>query len=141
MTGYRPNPSEVAVSDDPLKGYTVQGDPCVNDKSNTTFHSQISSVFQVPGRDFYIAVADRWMPALNDWTYTGDVRPDPATQAKIMAKLRELGLDPVKDREEAMKVAVHLSEACNTSLADYVWLPITFEGDTVKLVWRDSWTL
>lgn len=141
MTGYRPNPSEVAESDDPLCGYTVQGDPCEGDKSNTTFHSQISSVFKVLGKDIYIAVADRWMPELNDWSYTGDMRPDAATQARIAAKFRELGIDPAKDREQAMKVAIAVTEACNTSLADYVWLPITFEGERVKICWRDEWRI
>ena len=141
MTGYRPNPSEVAISDDPLTGYTVQGDPCVNDKSNTTFHSQISSVFQIPGRDLYIAIADRWMPELNDWTYTGDMRPDPVTMQRILAKIKELGLDPAKDHEAAAKIAMNLMDQRNTSVADYVWLPITFEGDTAKLYWQDSWKI
>lgn len=141
MTGYRPNPSEVAVSDDPLCGYTVQGDPCVGDKSNTTFHSQISSVFKVQGKDIYIAVADRWMPELNDRNYTGDMRPDAATQARIAAKFRELNIDPAKDRERAMKVAIAVTEACNTSLADYVWLPIIFEGERAKICWRDEWRI
>lgn len=139
MTGYRPNPSEVAVSDDPLTGYIVQGDPCVGDKSNTTFHSQISSVFQVPGRDLYIAIADRWMPELNNWTYTGDMRPDPVTQAKIIEKLKELQIDPVKDREQAMKIAIHMTETCNTSLADYVWLPVCFEGERLVIRWMEEW--
>lgn len=141
MTGYRPNPSEVAVSDHPLYGYKVQGDPCVNDPSNTTFHSQISSVFKVPGRDLYIAVGDRWMPELGDWMYTGDMRPGPEMQKKIMAKLKELGVDPVKDRERAMKVAIAMTEACNTSIADYVWLPIEFEGDRAVIRWRDEWRI
>lgn len=141
MTGYRPNPSEVAVSDDPLTGYTVQGNVCEGDTSNTTFHSQISSVFKVPGKDLYIAIADRWMPELNDWTYTGDMRPDPVTQQKIMKKFQELGIDPAKDRERAMKIAIALTEACNTSLADYVWLPIEFEGDRAVIRWHDEWRI
>ena len=139
MTGYRPNPSEVAVSDDPLHGYTVLGDLSEGDPSNTTFHSQSTCVIEVNGQFLYLG--DRWMPELNDWSYTGDPRPDPATQKKIMAKLKELGLDPVRDREEAMKVAIHMSEACNTSLADYVFLPLEWEGERPVLRWKDTWKL
>ena len=35
-----------------------------------SFHSQISSVFKVPGKkDLYIACADRWLPKLMDLKY------------------------------------------------------------------------
>ena len=139
MTGYRPNPSEVAVSDDPLRGYTVLGDLSEGDASRTTFHSQGTCVIEVNGQ--YLYLGDRWMPELNDWSYTGDLRPDPATQKKIMAKLKDLGLDPVRDREEAMKIAIHMSEACNTSLADYVFLPLEWEGERPVLRWKDTWKL
>ena len=62
-TGYLPNPSEVAIADSWHGPYTVQGNPHVGDNSNTSFHSQISSVFKVPGKkDLYIACADRWLP-------------------------------------------------------------------------------
>ena len=29
----------------------------------------------------------------------------------------------------------------DTRNVDYVWLPILFDGDTVKIEWRDSWKL
>ena len=29
----------------------------------------------------------------------------------------------------------------NTSIADYVWLPIIFENDRPVIRWRDSWKL
>ena len=29
----------------------------------------------------------------------------------------------------------------DTRNADYVWLPILFDGDNVKIEWRDSWKL
>ena len=81
------------------------------------------------------------MPELNDWTYTGDMRPDPATMQRILAKIKELGLDPAKDHEAAAKIAMNLMDQRNTSVADYVWLPITFEGDVAKLYWQDSWKI
>lgn len=50
--------------------YTVLGDPHPTDPSHTSFHSQISSVFQVVGKkDLYIAVADRWCPQDMDVPY------------------------------------------------------------------------
>ena len=69
-TGYLPNPSEVAVADSWHGPYTVLGNPHVNDSSDTSFHSQISSVFKVPGKkDLYIACADRWLPEAMDMEY------------------------------------------------------------------------
>lgn len=42
----------------------------MDDPSHTSFHSQISSVFKVPGKkDLYIACADRWLPKLMDLKY------------------------------------------------------------------------
>ena len=29
--------------------------------------------------------------------------------------------------------------SADTSVADYVWLPIEFEGDKLQIRWRDSW--
>lgn len=30
-------------------------------------------------------------------------------------------------------------ESADTSMADYVWLPLTFEGDRVSIRWKDEW--
>ena len=69
-TSYLPNPSEVAVADTWHGPYTVIGDPHPQDESRTSFHSQISSVFKVPGKkDLYIALADRWAPDCMDLPY------------------------------------------------------------------------
>ena len=62
-TGYLPNPSQIAVADSWHGPYRVLGDPHPGDESRTSFHSQITSVFKVPGKkDLYIALADRWAP-------------------------------------------------------------------------------
>ena len=29
----------------------------------------------------------------------------------------------------------------NTSIADYVWLPLRFDGEMVYIDWKDSWSL
>lgn len=31
--------------------------------------------------------------------------------------------------------------SANTSIADYVWLPIRFEGDEVCIDWKEEWTI
>lgn len=62
-TGYLPNPSEVAMGTSWHGPYHVLGNPHPEDKTNTSFHSQVSSVFKVEGKkDLYIACADRWLP-------------------------------------------------------------------------------
>ena len=29
----------------------------------------------------------------------------------------------------------------NSSVSDYVWLPLKFDGDQVRIEWRDEWTI
>lgn len=61
-TGYCPNPSEAAVAKLMHGPYTVTGNPCLNDRKNTSFDCQFSCVFKHPARyGLYIAVGDRWM--------------------------------------------------------------------------------
>ena len=63
-TGYVPNPSKVAVFDDYHGEYTDLGDPCIDDRFEDSFGSQITSVIKIPGKNLYVALADRWMPHL-----------------------------------------------------------------------------
>src|SRR5690606_32475371 len=61
-TGYYPNPSEVACARTYHGPFEILGNPHVNDQTNTSFRSQISSVFKHPKKkDLYIALADRWI--------------------------------------------------------------------------------
>lgn len=131
-TGYLPNPSEAAVAEDFHGPFTVLGDPHVNDESRTSFHSQISSVFRVEGKkDLYIACADRWQPErmelrYEDYAHAFDVIFDPAsTEAEREAAIQSIPADTGN----------------NTSIADYVWLPIRWEGDSPRIEWRDEWKL
>ena len=127
-TGYLPNPSEVAVADTWHGPYRVLGDPHVGDPSGTSFHSQISSVFQVPGKkDLYIACADRWLPQAMDKEY--EVYRE---MFEMVFSGREEGFDFSRMGEPVVE---------NTSLADYVWLPLRFDGEMVYIDWRDSWSL
>ena len=123
-TSYYPNPSEVAMAPSYHGPWTVLGDPHPGDPSKTSFRSQISSVFKHPAKnDLYIAVADRWLPEL------------PADQSNVTEAFRRLFTgEPVDEAD----LAVVLAEA-DTSIADYVWLPLRFEGDMVFIDWRDEW--
>ena len=130
-SGYYPNPSEVAVADDYHGPYTVLGNPHPEDESHTSYHSQISSIFKVPGKkDLYIACADRWLPSYNCLSYE---------QLLGIRALRKAG------RFEEMQKELDkfgLSTVMNTSLAEYVWLPLRFADDGMVYVdWKDEWRI
>ena len=126
-TGYFPNPSEVAVADSWHGPYTVLGDPCPSDNSQTTWHAQVSSVFKVPGkRDLYIALADRWLPEAMDIPYDS------------YRRAFEAAFDPEADPSDALKYPMP-SVTYRTQIADYVWLPLRFEGDMAFIDWKDEW--
>ena len=134
-SGYLPNPSEVAVADSWHGPYIVLGNPHPTNPSHTSFHSQISSVFQVAGKeDLFIAVADRWCPTDMDVPYDfykevyedifqGKGQHIPQIEKKYGRTM------PTPDGKR------------NTSIAGYVWLPFRFEGDTAYLDWRDEWRI
>ncbi len=146
-TGYFPNSSQVAVADSWHGPFTVLGDPHPDDPSRTSYHSQISSVFKVHGKkDLYIAVADRWLPGLTcldyeDYADNFEAAFDPSCGkkldwARLMEKVRICGVEFVPGQKD------------NTSIADYVWLPLRFaEPDEahpngmVYVDWRDQWSL
>ncbi|MBO7504481.1 MAG: family 43 glycosylhydrolase [Clostridia bacterium] len=125
-TGYFPNPSEVAIADSWHGPYKVLGDPCPGDPSDTTFHSQIASVFKVPGKkDLYIALGDRWLPECADVTY------------EEVKKFFEINFDPdVADKSAAPAIRPLRNR---TQIADYVWLPLRFDGENVFLDMKDEW--
>ena len=150
-TGYSPNPSEVAVGDSWHGPYTVLGNPHPTDPSRTSFHSQISSVFKVPWKkDLYIALGDRWLP--NDMKvpyeyqeefyaglFSGRV-PREEAGAFVRSLMAKYGLSP-----EDMTFT---DSAANTSIADYVWLPLRFvepcaeyPNGMVLIDWLDEWRI
>ncbi|MDC7286609.1 family 43 glycosylhydrolase [Blautia schinkii] len=134
-TGYLPNPSEVAVGDTYHGPFTVLGNPHRKDMSHTSFHSQISSIFKVEGKkDLYIACADRWVPQHMDLDY------------EAYRQYYELAFHPDEDqRKKAQSLPINLDiirdYRRNTSIADYVWLPLKFEDDMVYIDWMDEWRL
>lgn len=136
-TSYYPNPSETAVSEQWEGPYSYQGNPHVDDRTNTSFNSQISSVFKHPWKkDLYIAVADRWMPDLPK--EEGTDFSSGRTYERIRKMFREI-FDPniefefTEDVIKSMKI--------NSSLSDYVWLPLRFEDDKALIDWKDEWRI
>lgn len=130
-TGYFPNPSEVAVADTYHGPFKVLGNPHRNDETNTSFHSQISSIFKVPGKkNLYIACADRWLPNAMDLPY------------EEYAEFFNLAFSEDRDEnrfQELVKKYKGISD--NTSIANYVWLPLKFENDMVYIDWYDEWKI
>lgn len=136
MSGYIPNRSDAAVSGSWEDPFVSIGNPHVCDASNASFNSQISQVYKVPGKkDLYIALADRWVP---------DYHVD-AKRADIIERSIASHYEPEKycvtaeERQEVMRSP--MLESANTSAADYVWLPLRFDGERVLIDWKDAWRL
>ncbi|MBO6154326.1 MAG: family 43 glycosylhydrolase [Lachnospiraceae bacterium] len=127
-TDYLPNPTEVAVADTWHGPFTELGNPHVGDVTNTSFHSQISSVFKVEGKkDLYIACADRWLPNEMDRKYEN------------YSKIFELLFTGRSDQITPEMMGKPIER--NTSIANYVWLPLRFDGDKVYIDWLDEWRI
>ena len=126
-TGYYPNPSEIAVADDYHGPFTILGSFHLGKDSETSFRSQVSSIFRVEETDKYIAVADRWL-VNSDIPYE-----------KVKAVFELYSQDRMKEALELVK-SLDLSPE-NTSIADYVWLPVIWEGNYPHLEWCNEWRL
>ena len=101
-----------------------------DDDSRTSYRSQISCVFKHPGkRDLYIALADRWLPQLPD---------DMPNVYDIVAAMARGEAAPETSGDRSA-MAAGLGE--NTSIADYVWLPIDFSGPTPVIRWLAEWSV
>lgn len=134
-TGYLPNPSEVAIAETWHGPFTVLGNPHPGDVTLTSYHSQISSVFKVPGKkDLYIACADRWLPGEMEKKYE-----DYSKMFEMLFSSDEPEM--VFGSDDAARDNHGWEQKENTSIADYVWLPIRFEGEMPIIEWKDSWKL
>lgn len=135
MTGYVPNRSDSAVCESWDGVFESLGDPHVNDASCASFNSQISKIFRVEGTDRFIAMADRWLPGT----------PVDARLADVFTRVIAGTYDPAHyqatDAERREMYAVNKMENANTSIADYVWLPIEWENGRPVLRWQDKWTV
>lgn len=150
-TGYSPNPSEVSVADTWHGPYTILGNPHPDDPSRTSFHSQISSVFKVPGKkDLYIAVADRWQPNATHVPY--DFAEEFFSNAFNGSMPREARKGYRKQLEEKYGLTGEKrppeDRETDTSEATYVWLPLRFVDPSpeyphgmVFVDWKDEWRI
>ena len=134
MTGYVPNPSEVAVADDWMGPFTVLGDPHVDDKSSASFNSQASCAFAVAGTDQIVVMADRWVP---EYVMTAE-RYDVLKRAVGSRTDKSL---KCTFKEKLQLLSMPLMGSADTSIANYVWLPVEWEGDMPRIPWRDAWNL
>lgn len=136
-TGYFPNPSEVAIARTIHGPYRVLGNPHEGDRSNTSFGSQISCVFKHPWKkDLYIAMADRWRPDLEK--LAGERYLTGQYEEEIKEKFRKIfggDTEYVLTEEDAKDMRI------NSSISDYVWLPLRFDGERVFIDWKDEWKI
>ncbi len=136
-TGYTPNPSEVAEFDDYHGEYRVLGDPHVGDPYSHSFCSQITSVIRIPGKDLYVAMADRWQP------YTLNTDIPAKSYASFMAKYKNHR--PYPRDFETPKTADRLYTLVSPSQAvynaTYVFLPVIFRGGMPTIEWKDEWRI
>lgn len=127
-TGYYPNPTETAVADTWHGPYRELGCTHPDDETETSFHSQISCVFKVQGKkDLFIACADRWLPREMHRDY------------KVYREMFRSQFDAdAPDFDETLMGELAVE---NTSIADYVWLPIRFDGEMAYIDWKDEWKI
>lgn len=141
-TGYHPNPSQIAMADTFHGPWTTLGNPHLNDRSKTSFNSQICSVFRHPAKqDLYIALADRWIPNLPQ--LAGGAFENGQGYDLIAGVFQKYFSGHRVELTEAEKnyVAAVPMENLDTSVATYVWLPIRFDKGQPYISWRDEWSL
>ena len=128
-TGYFPNQSIIYAIPSFHGEWEEIGDACVGDVQKNSFHAQFSSVFKHPFiKDLYIALGDRW---LNDLPQN---MPNPDTMVESF-------FNPEK-RDETKTYNLEQYTDENTSMATYVWLPISFEQDGKPYIkWLDEWKI
>lgn len=136
MTGYVPNRSDSAAADAWDVPFTPLGDPHENDASCASFNSQISKIFKVEGkRNLFIAMADRWLPQ----------HPVDARLADLFTRVVGSRYKPelyqATEEECREMYAVNLLETADTSMAEYVWLPVVLKEGKPIIRWYDSWRL
>ena len=137
-SGYTPNPSKVAVFTDYHGEYTDLGCPHIDDAWQDSFCSQISGVVKIPGRDLYIALADRWLPhiagtdvAMRTW------KSYETRYVNHQPNERDFSEPQVRDKSGSRR-----GGSDTTVGSTYVFLPVTFDADgKPTLVWQDEWRL
>lgn len=129
-TGYFPNPSEVACAKTYHGPFEILGNPHTDDESLTSYRSQITSVFKHPHKkDLYIALADRWV-----------TDEEAIVPYEKMRNFYDRMYNPNRADEPLPEFSPrHVAD--QTYKAEYVWLPIRFDGHKAYIDWRDEWTI
>ena len=134
MTGYVPNKSDSAVADGWKDVFVSMGNPHVDDDTNASFNSQISKIFKVESkRDCFIAMADRWLPGYHVDSRIADLF------TRVIASTYAPEKYQATDAERREMYAGNVLETAETRIADYVWLPIEWEGDQPVIRWQKMW--
>ena len=134
MMGYVPNPSEIAVSDNISGPYEIIGDPHVDEAGVSSYNSQVSCIFKDPKSGMYISIADRWVPEF-------------VVDKQVHDKLtRAIASNYYKEYKASLKEKLWMMKSplmgkANTSIANYVILPISFEDDRPVIHWQDEWRI
>ncbi|MCR5826269.1 MAG: family 43 glycosylhydrolase [Oscillospiraceae bacterium] len=133
MTGYVPNASDSAAAERWDAVFTSLGDPHADEPDCSSYNSQISKIFRVEGTERFIAMADRWLP-----DYNVDAR-----RADLFRRVIASNYAPeqyqASEAERREMYAGNVLETADTSHAEYVWLPIEWEGEKPVLRWHDAW--
>ena len=136
MTGYVPNRSDLAVADSLEGPFESIGNPYPDDETNSSYNSQVTDVFKVPGKqDLYILMSDRWVPE-----YPVDAKLADIIERAVASKYDPQKYQTTEEEQKVFEASPNLHTA-NTSIADYVWLPITFNDGKPEIKWLDSWSL
>ena len=132
MTGYVPNPSEVAVADSIQGPYVSLGDPHVDEPGVSSYNSQISCIFRFNGK--LISLADRWVP---DFVVNAEVsdRLKRAIASNYDKKYK------ATFKEKIWMMRTPMMGRANTSRSQYVMLPVEFEDGKPVIHWKEKWNL
>jgi len=136
-TGYFPNVTMLAEFDDYHGQYRNLGNPHPTDKYNHSFGSQITDVVKIPGKDIYIAVADRWMPQITNTS-------EPAEEVKRMIPKyknhkpfpKDFTAPQPKDKRDKVRTTWDV-----TYNATYTFLPIIFKKGKPQIEWKEEWRI
>lgn len=139
-TGKWSNPSQVCTFEHFHDDYVDLGDPCSEDKSGTTYNSQITSVIKIPGKDLYIACADRWRPGKSSvwksrlfYRFVKLSAKNPGYRKFVHADTTPKLPQPLPEKE--------IMNRDNCWCSDYVWLPIEWADGKPILRWKDEWRI
>lgn len=138
-SGYYPNPSDACLIHDWMEPYESIGNPCSGKHADTSFCSQFTCVVKIPGRNLWIAMADRWKPTrpgkyISDHYYK---MVDKAMQGKQGEQMKP-DYSPKTEVKLSGKESIHME---NTSIARYVWLPMEWINNKPVIYWKDEWRI